>query len=250
VKFSVITVVKNDRYNISKTINSIKNQNYKNFEYIVVDSHSMDGTTKVINHLIKRKKNFKHIIKKDKNLYEGLNNGIKIAKGKYIIILHSGDIFWNKNILNIIDGNIDEFDAISGNVIFKHKNKFSRYWNYKIKKLTKYNCFKIAHTSLVIKKNIFNRVNYYNTKYNISSDTDFILRLSVIKNLKFRHIDKIFVIMKSGGLSNSFSNLLNKIIQDLKIYKAHFKGKFIYYYFYKLIFKFYKIIVWKYTNLN
>ena len=248
MKFSIITVVKNDQGNIGKTIYSVKNQNFKNFEYILVNGVSTDGTTKIINNFIKKKNNYRHIIKKDRNLYEGLNNGIKIAKGEYILILHSGDIFWNKNILKKISNNISDYDAICGNIIYKSNNKFSRYWNYKINKLTKYNCFKIAHTSLVIKKKIINKLKKYDIKYNISSDTEFILRLSSIKNLKFKHIDETFIIMKSGGLSNSTSNLLNKISQDLKIYRIHFNNNFIFFYLYKLIFKLFWLIKWRFIN--
>ena len=177
-----------------------------------------------------------------------MNNGIKIAKGEYILILHSGDIFWNKNILKKISNNISDYDAICGNIIYKSNNKFSRYWNYKINKLTKYNCFKIAHTSLVIKKKIINKLKKYDIKYNISSDTEFILRLSSIKNLKFKHIDETFIIMKSGGLSNSTSNLVNKISQDLKIYRIHFNNNFIFFYLYKLIFKLFRLIKWRFIN--
>ena len=245
MKFSIITVVKNDKDNILKTINSVKNQKFKNFEYIIVDGKSNDGTSKIISDNINVKKKFKHIVKKDKNLYQALNNGIKIAKGEYILILHSGDIFWNQNILKIVNQCIHDYDAISGNVMYKSKNTFSRYWKYKLDNLNKHNCFKIAHTSLIVKKRIINKLKNYNTNYNISSDTDFILRLSLLKNLKFKYINKTFVIMKTGGLSNSSKNLLSKIFQDLKIYQNHFNEKFIFFYLYKLIYKFCKLITWK-----
>ena len=94
VKFSIITVVKNNKFQISKTINSIQNQNFKNFEFIIVDGVSKDGTTEEIKTKSKSFKKLKHIIRKDKNLYDGLNYGIKISSGKYIVILHSGDIFF------------------------------------------------------------------------------------------------------------------------------------------------------------
>ena len=94
MKFSLITVVKNNKFQISKTINSIKEQNYKNFEYIVIDGNSTDGTTEIIKKINKNYRKLKHIIRKDKNLYDGLNFGIKVSKGKYIVILHSGDSFF------------------------------------------------------------------------------------------------------------------------------------------------------------
>ena len=167
MKFSIITVVKNDKKKITKTINSVLKQNFDNFEYIIIDGKSDDGTSEVIKKKLESTKNFKHIIKKDKNLYEALNYGIKISKGKFIVILHSGDIFWSDKILEFINQNITDNDAISGNVIYKNKNHILRYWNYKIKNLNKYNCFKIAHTTLIINKKIINKIKGYNIKYSI-----------------------------------------------------------------------------------
>ena len=78
-----------------------------------------------------------------------MNYGIKIAKGKYIVILHSGDIFF-KNTLKFISENILDYDAISGNVLFTTQGKVSRYWDYKTEKLNKFT-LKVAHTALVVK---------------------------------------------------------------------------------------------------
>jgi glycosyltransferase involved in cell wall biosynthesis len=245
VKFSVITVVKNDKYKILKTINSIKNQKFKDFEHIVIDGKSKDGTSEIIKKNLKKNKKNQHIIKKDKNLYEALNYGIKIAKGKYIIILHSGDIFFSNNFFKIIGKEINDYDAISGNIVYKNRNKFTRFWNYEITELSKYNCFKIAHTSLIVKKQIIESIKKYNTKYNIASDTDFILRLSSIKNLKYKYFNKIFVIMEAGGLSHSAKYFTSKVLQDLLIYIRHFKINFIFFYFLKMIYKLYKLIIWK-----
>ena len=126
MKFSIITVVKNNKLQISRTIKSVKDQKYKNFELLIIDGKSKDGTTEIIK---KRKKNFKklkHIIRRDKNLYDGLNYGIKNSKGKYIVILHSGDKFFSKNTLGIINKNILNYDAISGNVLFSKNGKILR----------------------------------------------------------------------------------------------------------------------------
>ena len=245
MKFSIITVVKNNKLQISRTINSIKDQKYKNFELLIIDGKSKDGTTEIIK---KRKKNFKklkHIIRRDKNLYDGLNYGIKNSKGMYIVILHSGDIFFSKNTLGIINKNILNYDAISGNVLFSKSGKILRYWDYKIKELNKFNAFKIAHTALIVKKEIIKKLNFYNLKYSISSDTDFILRMSKIEGLKFNKIDKNLIYMGVGGLSNSYKNLLVKITQDLKIYFNNFSLFFLFIYFFKIFYKLHRLIKFK-----
>jgi len=246
VKFSIITPIKNDKKNILNTINSLKKQTFKNYQHIIVNGMSNDGSSEIINKHAP-KKNFKHIIRKDKNLYQALNYGIKIAKGEYIGILHSGDVYKNNNILKIINKKIKNNDAISGNVIFKNKNKSVRLWNYKITKINKYNSFKVSHTSLFIKSKIAKKIKY-NTKFKISSDTDFILKLASLNNLKFKYFDIIFIVMKYGGLSTSLTNFYKKIFEDLIIYMRNFGFFFIFMYFYKLIFKLIKLLGWKITK--
>ena len=245
LKFSIITVVKNDKNHILKTINSVKKQIFKNYEHIIVDGKSNDGTSEIIKKNLKKNKKYQHIIKNDKNLYQALNYGINISKGKYIVLLHSGDLFLHKNILKIISKAIKDYDAVSSNILFKKENKIVRLWDYKIYSLNKFNAFKVAHTSLIIKRKIIKKIKKYNTKYNISSDTDFILRMSLIKNLKFSYINKTFIVMQSGGISNSYKYIFNKCFQDLQIYKKYFNKSFIFFYLFKLNYKLFKLICWK-----
>ena len=144
--------------------------------------------------------------------------------------------------MNIVKQKINIVDAVSGNIIYKKKNKIIRQWKYKIDKLNKYNCFKIAHTSLFLKKKMINKIKKYDIQYSIASDTDFILQLAKLKSLKYYYIDQNIVIMNIGGLSTSLKNFLNKIFQDLKIYNKHFGINFIFFYLFKLSYKLYKML--------
>ena len=82
-KFTILTVVKNDKKKIEKTIKSVQEQTFKNFEYIVIDGNSNDGTFFKIKKLYSAKK-FKIIRRKDISYYDSLNFGIKLSKGKFI----------------------------------------------------------------------------------------------------------------------------------------------------------------------
>ena len=89
-KITVIVVSLNTKYDFLKTIKSIKQQNYKNIETIVVDGDSIDGTkTEILND------DFidQFIIEKDNGIYDAMNKGVKISSGDWIIFLNSGDIF-------------------------------------------------------------------------------------------------------------------------------------------------------------
>ena len=82
-KFSIITVVKNDQHNISKTIKSIYTQSYKDFEYLIIDGKSTDETlTKILK--FKNKINIL-ISENDKGIYYAMNKAIKLTKGKIYI---------------------------------------------------------------------------------------------------------------------------------------------------------------------
>ena len=98
--FSVITVVKNDQLNIQKTIKSVISQNFKNFEYIVLDGKSADKTFSKINEY---KRKIQHISsRKDKGIYFAMNKGIKLAKGTLLVFVNSGDLL-TKNALRTIN---------------------------------------------------------------------------------------------------------------------------------------------------
>ncbi len=248
---SVITVVKNDQKNIIKTIRSVLNQKNSKFEYIIHDGKSSDHTFNKIKKF--NNKNIKIIRERDLNLYDAINKCIKKAKGEYIILMHSGDIFYNNFILfniekiliqkpDILSGNIKYYKNISSNII--------RNWNYPIKGLNEISIFKIPHTALIVKKKIFEKIGFYNTKYNISSDMDLMIKLSKLKNLKYLYLNKYFTLMSIEGLSTSKINFFKKLIQDLNILIYHFKFYFVFYYFFKIYFKVFDYLGYKNKNIK
>ena len=94
---SIVVVSLNTKKNFIKTIKSILQQSSKNFEIIIIDGNSSDGSINIIK---KYKKYFsKIVIKKDKGIYDAMNKGIKLSKKPWLIFLNSGDIFYNKSVI-------------------------------------------------------------------------------------------------------------------------------------------------------
>jgi glycosyltransferase involved in cell wall biosynthesis len=235
-KITIITVIKNNKKGIEKTIKSVLSQTIINkVEYIVIDSNSKDGTSKIIS---KFKKKLLHIRENDSGIYDGINKGIKNSKGKYIGLLHSGDQFFDKISLQKALFEIEKFklDAASFSMVYKNNNKIVRLWKMNVNKITKFNFFKIAHPTLIVKKNIFKN-NLYNTKYVISADTEFLTRLTKIKNISFRSFDLLLQICQYGGISTNKKFFILKTKEDLDILYKRFSYQFPLIYLYKIFCK-------------
>jgi len=236
VKITVITVVKNNRAGIEKTIKSVLSQTQERIEHIVVDGMSNDGTTEIIS---KYKKKLKHIREHDNGIYQAINKGIKAARGEYIGLLHSGDEYCNEysldRAIHFIEKN--NLNASSSNMLYKNKKKLIRYWKLPIKKLNKINLFKIAHPTLIVKRKLISNLSYLE-KYSISSDVEFILNLRKIKNLKYGYFNHDLQINQYGGVSTSKKYIFKKLREDIEILKKHFKFSYIFFLTYKILIKF------------
>jgi glycosyltransferase involved in cell wall biosynthesis len=236
MKFSIITVVKNDKKNLLISLKSILSQNFKNFEYIIYDGMSTDGTKCIVQKYLN--KNIKYICKRDKNYYDALNCAIKFATADYIGILNAGDKYFNVNILKKVYKKISttKCDVLFGNLVYFNENNLStRIWNFKIKDFNSLTALKIASPTLFIKKTIC-LSNPYNIDYNISSDTDFNIRISK-QNLNSIYLNEYIVLMKTGGLSTNPKFFVKKMMQDILILRKYFKVFFIFIYLYKVLIK-------------
>ena len=234
--FTIITIVKNDEKNIENTIKSVLSQKKIKVQYIVLDGHSSDKTYSIIK---KYKKKIKVIKYKDKSFYDGLNYSLKFVKGRFIGILNSGDLYFNENVLNFINQRKANSDFFYGKILYYNNNlDIVRNWDFNLPTKKKYYFYYIPHTSLFISLNIMqNYLKIYNPKYKISSDTELMIRLNLIKNLKFKKINKYIIFMKTGGLSTNLNFAFKKTCEDLLILKTFFKYFFLIYYLKKIFIK-------------
>ena len=93
-KISVVTVCYNSFDMLKETMQNVDKQTYDNFEYIVVDGNSSDGTVDYLKNY--NGKLTKYISEPDKGIYDAMNKGVKISSGDYVIFSNAGDIFAEK----------------------------------------------------------------------------------------------------------------------------------------------------------
>ena len=218
---TVITIVKNGMPILKDCINSVKSQNLKNIEHIIVYSDSKDGT------LLYLKKKKKFIIDKNsQNKFGSLNLGIKKSTGNYIGILHSDDLFFSNKTLSNVSKILKKKkpDILYGNLLYVKKNNVSKIIRKWIS--TKYRKNKILsgwippHPTLFVKREILLN-NLYSENFPISGDYDFMIRLFK-KNLQVYFYDTFITIMRFGGDSNkSIFNILKKMQEDYLILKKN-----------------------------
>ena len=199
--FTIITVVLNQEKYIEQTIKSVLKQKHKDFEYIIIDGGSKDKTIKIIKKYSNKVSYW--ISQKDKGIYYAFNKGMILAKGRYIGIINSDDVYTPK-ALEIISKYLKlhpEKDFIFGSVR-KHWGVLHGYKPEKIK--YSWGFYTSHSTGFFIKTEAAKKVGLYNTKYKYHADYDYFYRMIVKKRLKGISTKKkeLIGIFRRGGFSS------------------------------------------------
>ena len=225
VNISVITVVLNDVKNIEKTILSVVNQKSSNFEYLIIDGGSNDGTIEVIQ---KYKDKINLIISEpDKGLYDAMNKGLKFARGEWIFYLNSSDEFLQNTVLSCVEKSLSkENDVVHFNCKVensKGKEVYVRQYPADISEIKRWPC--IQHQSSFTKRKEMIKLKGFDLKYSILSDYDLFLRLYK-SSKKFKFFKDIYISKyNSEGVSSDTKNI--KILQrELRIIQKKHLGFF------------------------
>lgn len=237
MKFSIITVVKDELFKIGLSVQSLKNQTFKDYEHIIFDGESIDGTSEFL------KKNLNHktlyFREKDNGVYDAINKSFKKVSGEYILLLHAGDFFYSQDSLDQLAKFIDKnnnFDFFYSNLLFYNLSNLNvtRVWNIASNNNNKLNFLKIAHTTLCINKRISKNL-FYDHKFKISADTDYLY--NICRNFNGKYFNNFFIFMDDKGLSNSKKYFFNKFFEDIQILYKRFNIFFLIILMYKYFIK-------------
>jgi glycosyltransferase involved in cell wall biosynthesis len=202
LKLSIITINYNNLEGLKRTVESVVNQTWQEFEYIVIDGGSTDGSATYIE---SQSNNIDYWISEpDKGVYNAMNKGIKQAKGEYLFFLNSGDDFVNhKSLIEILKHlksyEIVYFDINVVGTNNSYVNKCPEVLDFKfLYKQT------LPHQSVFIKKELFETVGYYDENLKIVSDWKFFIFAIVKFEVSYKHIDAVFSTFYLGGLSSQY----------------------------------------------
>jgi len=198
---SIITIVYNGKKYIEQTIQSVINQTYKNIEYIIIDGGSIDGTLDII------KQYEEHISywvsEPDKGLYDAMNKGIGIAKGKLIGMINSDD--WYE--LDAVEIMAEAYkDNPTKSIFHADRYDIDDDGNRTVKKFHpsafkfKYYGMTYHHPSMFITKDEYKK-HLYNIKLIALSDYQFILEAFLKNPDSIYYLNKVIVNYRLDGVS-------------------------------------------------
>jgi glycosyltransferase involved in cell wall biosynthesis len=230
VTISVVTPTFNSAKSVKNTLNSVLAQSSSPDEYIIVDNASLDGTLDLVNSyrelFAEKNIRLKVISEKDSGIYDAINKGVRCASGDWIGIINSDDYYDELAIARLrtaIAGN--HFDVFHGNIsIFDSENSSIKYCPIPSAKYT----MSVFHPTMFISKQSYARIGFYDLKYKLSSDFEWIMRARK-SGLVFYYENQLISHYYQFGAS--YKNRMKGIFENYKIRKKYSIPFFITYYY-------------------
>ena len=197
---SLITINYNNAGGLRRTIESVKSLKCRDFEYIVTDGASADGSLDVIN----ENSRFitKIITEKDNGIYDAINKGIKAAEGSLIGLVHSGDTILPDALTGLKElHKANPSSILYGALKTSRNGVFDSVWGWNADLLPRQ---MIPHLAAFVPKQVYTEYGYYDLNYKIAADYECFLRFYK-KGVNFVFIDKIICDFDLNGISQRTS---------------------------------------------
>lgn len=204
VVLSIITVNLNNKAGLIKTTDSIINQTFQEFEWLVIDGGSDDGSKDVIQGISDERLRY-WVSEPDTGIYNAMNKGIIHAQGKYLLFLNSGDYLVDNTVLSVVFANSYTSDIIYGNLV-RVRNGVEYIVEVPDSDSLRASYFfrtSLPHQASFINKELFDKYGLYEEKYRIVSDWEFFLKCVVFENVTIEYIRVPICIFCGGGISET-----------------------------------------------
>lgn len=190
---SVITINFNNAVGLKRTIESVIHQTSSDYEYIIIDGESTDGSVSVIKQY--SSKIHCWVSESDSGIYNAMNKGVNKANGDYCIFMNSGDCFTDDKVLEDVLKIGLKSDVVTGGVVFGLNNTF-----YGPKTVTLKHFFtkSLAHQASFIKTSVLREIPY-DESLKIVSDWKFFIDAIVINKHSYSPVDRLIAVNEPAG---------------------------------------------------
>ena len=194
---SVITVVRNGAAVIADCIDSVLAQKITGLEYIVIDGASNDGTQDIVR--CYGDAISVCISEPDQGLYDAMNKGLRLARGRYIHFLNADDRYVATDTLRQLLPRLDENTVCYGAMIYQEEDGRQRRLGAPFSWERELVESHIPQPTLFVPTLLYREVGEFDLKYRIAADYDMVLRL--VKHFPVRFVDQPVTLMMAGGVS-------------------------------------------------
>lgn len=215
MKLSIITINYNDAAGLKKTLDSVAMQTCANFEHIIVDGASTDGSVDIIcqyadSQDIRRQGNeaTRQVVwlsEPDTGIYNAMNKGIRMASGEYLLFLNSGDVLVDENVVYDFIASDRIEDIVAGGTLLGVDERLPKY----PPEVLTYELFvtdSLMHAATFIRRELFEQYGLYNEQHRIVSDWEFFVKVLVNNNCTYTTIDRLISLFDTTGISNQSSH--------------------------------------------
>ncbi len=244
MKFSIITVCFNSKSTIGKTIESVVNQNKSEYEYIIVDGKSSDGTLDIIKDVKKKYHNIRVISEPDAGIYDAMNKGIEIASGDIIGIINSDDWYEKNALLNIekIFLSNQNVEIVTGQMNLCYRDgKYKKTLPLVDVDRNIFKCMPIYHPTMFVKKEVYKRIGKYNINYKYAADYDFVIR-AYLSGINMIQMPIVISNMRLGGATGGNGGFFSAIsasyrclLEEKIIKESNANGKYRFWFILQLV---------------
>lgn len=200
---SIITINLNNAAGLRSTLQSLAGQTWKNFESIIVDGGSTDGSVEVIKEFSEQKTFHisKWVSEKDDGLYHAQNKGIRVAKGNYLLFLNSGDYLASKDTLAKLEPEAWQADIVYGDIYIKHR--FRKVRTKLPSTITPEHLYysSLMHPASFIRRDMFQKIGMYREDFKICSDYYFFVKAILRHRATLFHTAQAISVFPAGGIS-------------------------------------------------
>jgi len=200
LKLSVITINYNNKDGLLKTIESVIGQTNREFEFIIIDGGSNDGSIEIIE---KYRSYFTYSVsEKDNGIYHAMNKGIEKASGEYLLFLNGGDWLFNETVIDSLNPHLQGADVISGDTYIFDKSKWSVFFSEDDITIDYFLRISLFHQATFIKRNLFLKCGLYDESFKLAGDYEFFIRTLLKENNSYKHIPVVISHFITDGISN------------------------------------------------
>lgn len=225
-RISLITVCWNAEATIADTLASIDGQTYRDFEHIIVDGASTDGTLAIVKSMPAENRHLHS--GPDNGIYDAMNKGIALARGDIIGFLNADDVFADSCVLGLVAEAFDDpaVDCSFGDLVYvarQQPDKVVRYWassEFRVGSF-RYGWFP-PHPTLYVRREVYDRLGRFDLRYRHAADVELMMRFFEIGRVRSKRIRKVLVHMKTGGASNNgLKTMFRQNAEVLEALKLH-----------------------------